>query len=268
MRNVLARSAVVGETPVAVSLTSYGDRVQSVALAIESIAAGSAKPARLILWLDDDYHVPPGGLPKALRRLQRRGLEICRARNVGPHGKYFGYAMSLPRHELPLVTADDDIMYPRHWLASLYTAHRMHPGEINCHWAKRMTTSSGRLDPYAEWPVVRDTTAQPGNFALGVSGVIYPAVMLNELARRGTSFQSSCPKADDIWLHWTALQLGVNIRQIRSVARHFPMIVGTQATCLNNANVANGGNNACIAQIYSEGDIKALNVATTEQLAR
>lgn len=268
VRNRLSRTAVVGTVPVAVSLTSYGDRVLSVAVAIESIVAGTAKPARLILWLDDDLELPPGGLPKSLRRLQRRGLEIRAAENVGPHGKYFGYVNSLPHHELPLVTADDDIMYPRHWLGSLYAAHLAHPDDINCHWARTLTTSHGRIDPYAAWPVVRDTVARPENFALGVSGVIYPAAMLNELASRGKAFSAYCPKADDIWLHWTALQSGTKIRQIGTVAHHFPMIPGTQDTALGQGNVADGGNNVCLHKLYTEGDILALNQATAQQLAR
>lgn len=39
---------------VVVSLTTYGKRLYSVSLTIESIMQGTMKPNRLILWLQDD----------------------------------------------------------------------------------------------------------------------------------------------------------------------------------------------------------------------
>lgn len=262
-----ARQPVVGTLPVSVSLTSYGDRLRTVALAIESIGAGTVKPARLILWLDHDTVLPHGKLPQSLRRLQRRGLEIKVAPNVGPHGKYFGYVNSLTYHQVPLVTADDDIMYPRRWLSTLYQGFVLHPGDIHCHWAKQVTLDHGRLNPYKSWPVVADTAPRLTNFALGVSGVIYPPVMLNGLASRGTAFQASCPRADDLWLHWSALQEGIRIRQVRPAAHHFPLIPGTQSGGLLQENVDGGGNDSSISRLYTEGDLEALSKSLTIPVA-
>lgn len=267
LRNVVSRQPVTGQVPVTVSLTSYGPRLRSVALAIESMAAGTSRPARLTLWLDNDVELPNGKMPKSLLRLQRRGLEICTTPNVGPHGKYYGYVTSLPSHTVPLVTADDDIMYPRRWLASLYEAHLRHPLDVHCHWAKHMTTTDGKIDPYHEWPVATDTAARQGNFALGVSGVIYPPNMLNELALRGSEFTKTCPKADDIWLHWTAMQAGISVRQTGNIAHHFPLIPGTQGESLLHSNVANGGNDLCIHNLYKEGDVITLNQISTVRTA-
>lgn len=260
LTNNVSSKPVTGNAPVVVSLTTYGTRIHSVALAIESIADGDIRPHRLILWLDDDLVLPSGNLPASLLRLQRRGLEIQVNDNVGPHGKYFGYVTSRTHHDFPLVTADDDILYPRRWLKMLYDAHQAHPREVNCHWAKRMETVNGRLAGYATWPAVTDTNSGAGNFALGVSGVIYPVHLLDELARRGPEFESICPKADDIWLHWVALQTQTRIRQVSKVAHHFPMIPGTQSTGLRQANVADGGNDECLQRLYSGGDVQSLNV--------
>src|SRR4051794_26676324 len=72
VRNRVSRSSVLGSAEVIVSLTTYGTRLSTVAYAIESIAAGSVRPKRMVLWLDD-----PSGFehrPVSLRRLERRGL--------------------------------------------------------------------------------------------------------------------------------------------------------------------------------------------------
>ena len=266
MRNYASRKTGVGDLPLSVSLTSHGERLRTVALAIESIAAGSSTPNRLILWLDDDEDLRKSGLPASLKRLQRRGLEIAVAPKVGPHGKYFGYVNSLAAHQVPLVTADDDVMYPRYWLGRLYSAHLKHPQNSHCYWAKHMTTANGSIAPYGLWPVVTGTQAHPRNFALGVSGVIYPPSLLNELARRGRGFSESCPRADDIWLHFTALQCGISVRQISATAHHFPLIPGTQGNALLEGNVANGGNDLSIEKLYSEGEIESLQSPMPIQL--
>ena len=100
-----------------VSLTSFGKRIDSVYLAIESIARGSTLPSELILWLDDETRY--NSLPSTLERLARRGLTIKLSKNYGPHTKYYPYISSQHEFSLPLVTADDDIIYPRDWLHNL-----------------------------------------------------------------------------------------------------------------------------------------------------
>lgn len=259
IRNLVSRQSVVGQTPVVVSLTTYSDRVFSVATALESIGAGTVKPARLILWLDDDLALPPSGLPRNLLRLQRRGLEVLVSENTGPHGKYFGYVTSQQHHEVPLVTADDDIMYPREWLSKLFTAHQSHPDDVLGHWVRTITLAdNGSIANYASWKAAGNTIARPNNFAVGVSGVLYPAPMLQELAARGKGFTLHCAKADDIWLHHTALINGRRIRQYSAKPRHFPIIPGTQGKSLKESNVAGGGNDECIKNTYSEGDLQLL----------
>lgn len=264
LRNAFSTAPVTGTAEVVVSLTSYGHRVQSVAIAIESIARGSVRPARLILWLDDDEQIEHIRLPRSLLRLERRGLEIKISENFGPHSKYYSYVVSNSPHQLPMVTADDDIMYPHRWLERLCDAYAGHPEAINCHWARSIRANNGGLADYESWPACRTSTASPGHFAVGVSGVIYPPMMLDELARHGRRFVDVCPKADDIWLHWVALRLGIKIRQISGTAHHFPIIPGTQRTGLVHQNVAQGGNDHWIRQIYAGGDVEAIANSMTE----
>lgn len=261
VRNVLVRRRVTGLVPVAVSLTTYGARIDTVALAIESIARGSSRPARLVLWLDDAElfaHRSAG-----LRRLESRGLEIRLTENFGPHTKYYPYVASLDEYRMPLVTADDDIMYPKDWLDRLYAAYIDDSSSINCHWASRIEVGDDRLGSYHTWPNCTDTSARFSNFGLGVSGVIYPPRMLAELAARGTAFRSASPTADDVWLHWVALRSGFPVRQISSTPRHFALIPGTQSQALMTTNNVEGsGNDAWIRGLYTDSDHRILEAAS------
>jgi hypothetical protein len=274
-RNLVARGPVTGSAGVVVSLTSHGRRIDSVAVGIESIARGTVRPQRLVLWLDSPEDL--AACPQSLRRLERRGLEILAVPRAGepgdaqpgygPHTKYFPYVAATPRHTVPLVTADDDIIYPPRWLAQLVDAGGRHPDTVCAHWVSIMGTAGDRVAGYGTWARARDTAERPANFATGVSGVLYPPVMLEELRLRGEAFLDSCPRADDIWLKWVALRAGIPVRQVGPVPRHFPIIPGSQGQALMRTNVGENHNDHCIQGLFSAEDVAALGVsAASHQL--
>ena len=237
IRNRLTSASVRGEAPVVVSLTSYGSRVDTVAYAIESIAAGRTRPRRLILWLDDPasrYEHRPA----ALRRLEARGLEVRLTENWGPHKKYFP-ALSIASGRRPARSPPPTTTRctPAPGSPGCGVPPRDAPGEILCYRANVVEIDGDRLTPYAAWPRCRDTVASVARFATGVSGVWYPPAMLRALQLRGTEFVARAPRADDIWLHWVALRSGIPVRQLSPVPRHFPYIPGTQAQTLVQENV-------------------------------
>lgn len=214
LRNRRSIEPVVGTGGANVSLTSYGKRISTVWQTIETIGAGTVKPRRLILWLDDRGVCDDP--PATLKRLQARGLEIRRCRDYGPHKKYFPYVNEILADEpdRTLVTADDDVYYPPSWLAELLAAHR--PGEVTAFRARMRNDG-----PYSSWPMCTTTEASETVFATGVSGVAYPPELLQALRDRGDAFAQVCPRADDYWLHYAAVSTGIPVRQVRAVAAYF-----------------------------------------------
>ena len=259
VRNRFSSASALGDAPVMVSLTSYGTRIDSVAYSIESIAAGSTRPRRLVLWLDDEVRF--AARPAALRRLERRGVEVRLTENRGPHTKYFPSLPLAIADGLPLVTADDDILYPPQWLAGLVAAGVEHPDVVNCYRASVIALRGGAVAPYVEWPRCGDAAVSAAHFATGVSGVRYPVPMLEELARHGDEFVRRCAKADDIWLHWVALRAGVGVRQVSPRARHFPYLPGTQEETLVSGNIGQGANDRYVAGLYEAEDVARLAAA-------
>lgn len=240
-----------------VALTSHGARLSEVFYTLESIAAGSLKPSRLTLWIDHRlYH---GGLPTSLQRLQARGVEVLPCTDTGPHTKYLPMVMSANGCDRPLVTADDDQLYPTDWLARLHQAWQSEPDLIHCYRAHEITlTSQGELEPYRQWPGCTSRQASHLHFATGVSGVIYPVAMLKALRAANTEFSTCCPRADDIWLNVVALRQGIKVRQLGWLPRSFYEIPGTRAQGLANSNVAGGGNDVQLQQTYSPADLHQL----------
>lgn len=250
-----SRASVLGDGP-PVSLTTYGRRIPLAFAAVESIGLGSVRPRRLVLWLDREADLL--ALDPRLARLTERGLEVRLSANYGPHTKYYPYLRDLWSGEGCLVTADDDIIYPPNWLSLLQRGHRAAPADVHCHRGHRVEVSAGAIVPYAQWHSVRGTDPAPTVFATGVSGVIYPPAMLGLLKERGEDFQDRCPKADDIWLHFVAVEGGIGIRQLRPRGRHFPVVADSQVDKLQNDNVTGSGNDRQIAATYTATAIARL----------
>jgi hypothetical protein len=256
--NRLRSSSAVAPGGPIVSLTSYGNRIKKVFLTIESIAIGNVLPSRLILWLDDQsfFRNPPA----ALTRLVKRGVEVRFSENFGPHTKYYPYLENTDTFNSPLVTADDDILYPRDWLEKLVFAFRERPDVVNCYRARLIPFLQNGLAKYDRWQLCESTDASFQHFATGVSGVIYPPGLLAAIKKAGRAFQQCCPKADDIWLHAQALRAGYKVRQFVPKAVHFTVRPGTQQTALqySNAVAADAGNDRQAMSTYSDSDLATI----------
>jgi len=259
LRNRFGNSPVsTGKPGTVVSLTTYGKRIHSVYLTIESIARGEVLPSRLVLWLDDATLFD--ALPPTLLRLKRRGLEIRLCKDYGPHKKYFPYLESQEVLTEPLATADDDIIYPSSWLAGLVRARELFPNVVNSYRARVVTLRGWKLAPYREWKLRQSTEASYRTIATGVSGVIYPQAFQRELKLAGTGFLDCCPKVDDLWLHVQAMRAGFPVRQIQPKPLHFPFVPGTQDVTLWAENWEKGtdGNDRQAAATYNESDLAIL----------
>ena len=254
-RNRFGRQPVTGDCPVVVSMTTHGDRLEQAYLAIEAIGRGTRRPAKFVLWISehDAHHIPA-----SLDRLVRRGLAIRPTVDVGPHTKYFPQLTADPQVGVPLVTADDDVLYPPSWLGELYAAWTVAPDDVVCHRAHEYVVEEGSLAPYESWPPCTSASASHADFATGVSGVLYPPAMQQALSQAGLAFQQCCPRADDIWINVVALRSGHRVRQVRSEARLFPLVSGVQADGLHQENNLQGRNDEQIEATYTNNDVNQI----------
>ena len=256
-RNLSSRRRVTDPAGPVVSMTSFGERIATAHLALESIAAGSALPSRLILWLDDPAAIttPTPGL----RRLMARGLELHLADDDGPHKKYYPYVQALPVHRVPLVTADDDWVFPRRWLDTLMAHHRQDPSSNTSHRVRRIPSSGGVIAPYTEWKRIGAAPASVRNLATGGWGHVLVPRMLESLRDRHDEFRAAAPRADDIWLHRVAVESGtapkaVGLYDHRHIM-HMP--IGSGPT-LMATNVDDGGNDRQVRSAWNADVVRAI----------
>lgn len=257
--NRLGSKAVTQPGSPVVSLTTWGKRALTVYLAIESIAAGRVRPSRLILWIDDERLIR--SLPATLRRLQRRGLEVKLSQNYGPHTKYYPYVESEQTFSVPLVTADDDVLYPYYWLDDLSCALAESPDTIHCFWTHLIRMDGDRMLGYKHWDWYGgDMKPRYRNLPLGVFGAAYPVSFLAVLRQAGAAFQDVCPKGDDLWIHVQALRSGFKVRQVAPRIPYFAFysVPGSQDVALCHENVDRAGYDSQIKTLYSHSDLHLL----------
>lgn len=249
-----SKPAVAPGGPV-VSLTSFGKRAKTVGFTLESIAQGSVLPSRLLLWLDEPALLAQPST--MLARLQRRGVEVLATENWGPHKKYYPYVAAHTSFDVPLVTADDDVLYATSWLSTLMERYRRDSESVHCYRARVVGMNGQSLLPYATWSECSTTEPSHRHFSIGMAGVLFPPHVLQELRQRGAAFREDCPRTDDIWLNLHAQRVGAKVRQVNPRPEYFTLLPGTQKGALLHDNVA-GGNDSALSALYRSEDLARL----------
>ncbi|MBA8989716.1 hypothetical protein FHW23_000948 [Curtobacterium pusillum] len=251
----LGRRSLVAPGGPVVSLTTFGVRVRAVHLTLVSIGRGTVRPSRLIVWVDDPALVdaPPPGLA----RLRSRGLEVRLCEDLGPHKKYFPYVSSVARHRVPMVTADDDVLYPRRWLETLVAHHLRHPDAVVAHRVNRIVVEDGCVAPYARWGRATSERRTPRNYAVGVKGILYPPAFLDFLRDRGDGFRSVAPRSSDTWLHHCSLRAGVPVLPVVELGGKgfWPVRGLRRSSALLEQNVLGGRNDRVRSALWSPDDL-------------
>lgn len=251
------------EYTVVVSLTSHPPRLNSAFLAVESLLDQSFRPDRVVLWLSG-AELAAQDVPASLRKLEARGLEI---RWVDENLKCYKKLVHAVEAfgACHIVTADDDFMFPRHWLRDLYRAHRRHPDCIAAYRGYVMSRNGERqLRPYNVWPAADSVTGDPAGPSFDVfptygAGAWFPPQSLHaRVADPERLFMRLCPTADDIWYKAMSLLARTPAVMVRPRSVTFPMIYlrGAQQVALWKINER--ANDATLKAVFEHFDLYPL----------
>ena len=226
------------EQQLIVSLTSFPARINYVSKAINTLLQQSLKPDRLLLWLaESQFPNKENDLPKELLALKELGLEIKWCEDLRSYKKLVPALREFPNDVI--VTADDDIYYPKNWLKSLYEAYLKNPRYIYCKRAVRMKIEDNRIcDMYKrdECIEVNFKEASFSNQLMGGSGCLYPPHSLNEDVFNINKFLMLIPTHDDIYFWVMAILNGTKIEVVGGFDEEMLMIDGCEECSLSKNN--------------------------------
>ena len=200
-----------GSPPIVASFTSIPARSATVHLTAASLLRQTLRPARVVLWVSEDYPIT-----RALQRLERRGLEIRRIEDIGPYCKLIPSLQQFP--DALVATFDDDFIYRRDTLEWLHRSWRRDRSAVHAMKARRITRSDGGgLAPFDTWKAVwHDDSLSPATIPMGSRGVLYPPGAFGKGERlevfNSEVFREIAPRADDIWFKAMHLRAGTAVR--------------------------------------------------------
>mgnify|MGYP000181982649 FL=1 len=222
-----------------VSLTSFPPRFETLAEVLSALLQQSLKPGKICLWIyHNDLKKLQHAVPKSiLKRIKVYGCE-----------ELYSYKKILPllkrNPSVDVVTADDDVIYPRDWLQSLVEKSNECPGHVVAHRVHKITLDkSQNPNPYKSWQWCDESAVQPSplNFQTEVGGVLYPCGSLNKRVLEVEMLQKLCPGNDDIWLYFMT-RLNNNYVVATGEKFQYPHIPESQNQALWKTNVERNRN--------------------------
>lgn len=231
-----------GNSEVIVSLTSYGKRLRFVFLTIETILQQSYPPKCIYLWLHKK-DIPSGFSAWIMKKQQRRGLIVNYVDRDTRSYKKLSPVYNIPDKSFDyVVTADDDILYPYHWIEKFKEYYQQEPGYVYCYRARviSLEPTNNTLKKYSDWPLA-DNKNSLGNCVIptGVSGICYPKDSISEKVIDYQAIESICPYADDIWYKMTTTLNKFESKLVVDHSTHFIPVLTGFAKGLEKVNVYN-----------------------------
>ncbi|GAB4423129.1 MAG: glycosyl transferase [Chloroflexi bacterium OHK40] len=234
---------------VVLSITSIPERIELFLGALGWLAQQRVQPWATVIWLGEESFTPERRRELAARFPLPPGVEIRYRPDLGPQTKLL-YALR-EFAGLPIVTADDDVIYPPDWLAGLYAAYQEAPACIHCWRAHRIRLADdGTLAPYRAWEWLAPGVQGPSHrlFPTGTCGTLYPpGALASEVFNLG-AMRELCPTADDTWFKAMALLQGTPARKVQPDSVEFPHIAGSERKMLWTVN--EGRNDAQLAAVF------------------
>lgn len=193
-----------------VSLTSHPPRFPMLGQALRSILDQDMRPDVTVLWLTRAEFAQ---LPSDILRMD--GLTIRQCEDIRSYKKLIPALEQYPGAFV--LTADDDLVYPRTWVRSFVEAYRgQHTKDIMLRRARGVVTAAADSmpAPYNTWALVPPMTEGMWHFPTSCHGMLVPpGGMPPEVMDMGKA-QQLAPMNDDIWWYWMGLRGGSTFRVI------------------------------------------------------
>ena len=259
----------MSQLPIIVSLAVMRSRIGSLDRVISSLLAQSVAPAKIVLNVSRQPYLLDQGLafedlPEFTRRLITSGkVELYFTENTGPYRKVVPTLRRFGHRPFLLATADDDVVYPKHWLAGLRDALSTRAC-VAAYRVRAMTAYEGRLFPYNQWPIVyadqldqsaiRPEARELLLFPTGRGGVMYDSRFFPDL-RLIDQLRAFAPAQDDLALRFATMVGRIPVTCVhwsKSGADHweFPSADTAGPNLFESIN-AKGGNDEALQRLIA-----------------
>ena len=192
-----------------VALTSYRHRLINLNLVLESILNNTMKPSKIVLSIYKDDLI---FLTKQLKyMIKNYNLElIVTDIDLKSHKKYF-YVMKKYR-DYAIITIDDDIIYTKDLIESLYNSYLKYPNCIHARRVHKIQIKNNKVLPYEKWIQQYTLEFNPSFYLFPTSGggTLFPPNILN-ISDENLDEIYKCITADDIYIKYLSRKRNIKI---------------------------------------------------------
>ena len=163
--NLTAPERLLGgsqQVPVIISMTTIPSRLRKLALVLRSLLQQTVRPEKIVVWMHQEMQ---SQIPKAVKSLLEnpKTLDLIELRFTPlkcSHKKLIHTIDAFPNHTI--VTCDDDFMYHKEWLNTLYQDHLAFPNSVIAQQIRSIERfEDGQLKPYKQWRYQPDLNQDP-----------------------------------------------------------------------------------------------------------
>ncbi len=241
-----------------ISLTSYSLRFKTLHLTIETLLQQSLPAKHIYLWLSSDDINKNKGIPKKILSLQNRGVIIkIKNENIRSYKKLSYIEEVLTEDITHIITADDDILYPKYWAKELLNTSFKN-NCISCFRGHNFIIRNGIYN--YQNAIMNNISSNLPSFNLiptGCSGIAYPKKSISKLVSNKELFQQLSPDTDDIWYKIMTLNNGYKCCRVNEHNIHFPIILQSLGNSLFSKNVYSHHNEENLKMTISYFNLKS-----------
>ncbi|EOZ5676341.1 hypothetical protein ACQSMR_003145 [Morganella morganii] len=246
----LKNATTSSQSSYVISLTSYHKRLKTLHITCESLLRQSLPPKSIYVWLSEEDIKKLGGIPKKMRTLESRGIVIkVKSENIYSYKKLSYFNEINISNITHILTADDDIIYPKYWAEKLIEKSN-NDNCVSCFRGHNVEIINNYFD-YNKF-INNNTSENNPVFNLiptGCSGIAYPINSLDNIILNKDLFLSLAPKADDLWYKAATLKKQYKCARVEKENIHFPIILSSIKDSLYSKNVFNNENNQQLKNI-------------------
>jgi len=236
-------------TPLVASLTSFPQRINTLHIVIKSLLTQDLKPDYLVLYLaQNQFPNKENDLPQSLLELKSFGLEIkwCEDdirsyKKLIPALKDFSDAI--------IITFDDDIVYKKDTIKTLYQAYQKNPNNIYAQRSARLYLDGDEIKNVKMNNLILRDYSKPDfkNRLTGCAGVLYPPKSLFKDVLDKNIFYNLIPTHDDVWFWAMAVLNNKKVGVVKGFSESLVTIENSQNSGLCKENNSAKGINTTAA---------------------
>ncbi|WP_146131641.1 glycosyltransferase family A protein [Chromobacterium amazonense] len=192
-----------------VSMTTISSRIDSITPCLKSLLEQNYDNYEVILNISESPYLIDAGISKEIAQREiPKDIKLSFVENTGPYRKLLPTLQNCSDNT-PIITVDDDVIYPNNFISTLITANSIYDCPIAFR-GREITVNDKRINNYNGWKKNNLTGSGMAKLPTGKDGILYRKRYFHKNVFNIDLAKKIAPTTDDIWFKWHTALNGFN----------------------------------------------------------